>query len=847
MRKNNRYVFFISYLLGTLSLIYLFAFILFEPNLSDLIVDWTLWAALLFYFGSISEFLHWARIGKRSEMSDLIAIAFFFFVILFITKDWLTAMMGAFSIYLWVGVAELKDYPVINKLLIISLVTYNVIFIAGLISFYLGDPFVLNTTFAFSFWIILGLGFLLFGRKYIVVWRFMSPAYLTLFLYILAWLAVAFVNEYTPIEFIYYSPLESKSSNIIDFFLNIYFVLIIVNWIVYFLTGPLLDKMLGIKPVEDEHLINLVEDVKKNIGIKDKVKVGFGKYPILNAMAYGSVFDKRIAIIAESIDQIPEDELKGIVAHELAHTKGGHTLILTFITSGDLVFRMLLGIPATYYDYTFGDPKIPMIGFIFLNLVIYIFLYIFVRVLEGRADLRSKEAGYGKELVKALYNLESFYATGREIGLNTMLLCEEKITRENQLLDYFDTAEYIYHSMIKPSRGSLLSNMLNSHPPTYHRVAAVLGNDLKPGKEALLPFICLKGSKQKKYAKIFEGARERFKEIATEKFKEKFEVENIAVLFESLERKKIYQLAIGRDYVFKHKITSELRIGRIEDVKFADNICEPDIFIVKDGNSSQIFELSNSFYRKTRFELNALYYIENTPLVLKKIQLSEDQKEGTYLFQDNTESEVTKPLTKTKLPNPVDLFKDFKKKEVFFKLKDKLKILHIKKVIPADNLEDFQLEFEESIDSSNFEDNKVKFGELIIRPHKIYFSISRNNIYRKTEVELIRWLISNEIRAFIYLKKPVNNLEIGYIQEVKHHLIDENGTDEKNKADNNFIIVRNIFDNKISIPYNTLEIISFEYPSAMIQKKSETSFASKLGYKLVKKLKPETVYYFKKI
>ncbi|MHA1146932.1 MAG: M48 family metalloprotease [Promethearchaeota archaeon] len=843
MKKNVRFLIVITYLFSTLFLIYVLGFLLFQLKLTDLIIDWTFWGAILFYFGSISELLHWAKIGKRSEMSDLIAIAFFFFVILFITKDWLTAMMGAFSIYLWVGVAELKDYPVINKLLIISLVTYNIIFIAGLISFYLGDPFVLNTTFAFSFWIILGLGFLLFGRKYIVVWRFMSPAYLTLFLYILAWLAVAFVNEYTPIEFIYNSPLESESFTIVDFILNIYFVLIVVNWIVYFLTGPLLDKMLGIKRVEDENLIKLVDDVKQKIGIENNVKVGFGKYPILNAMAYGSVFDKRIAIIAESIDQIPEDELKGIVAHELAHTKGMHTLILTFITSGDLIVRMFLGIPATYYDYTFGDPKIPMISFILLNLLIYMFLYIFVRILEGKADLMSKEAGYGKELVKALYNLESFYATGREIGLNTMLLCEEKITKENQILDYFDTAEYIYHSMIKPSRGSLLGNMLNSHPPTYHRVAAILSEKLKPGKEALLPFICLKRSKQRKYAKKFEIAREEFKKIATEKFKEKFNIENIANLLESLDRKKIYQLSIKKDFIFKHKITKNIILGKIEDVKFQDNICEPDIFIIKRYKSGQIEELSNSFYRKSEYYLNALYYIENSPLILKDITLSEDSQEGEYVFEDINGELIKKPISKIKLPNPVELFKDFEQKEVFLKLKDKLKVLHVKKVIPAKNLEDFQLEFEEPINPKNFDEKIISFKDLIIRPHKIYFSIRRNNIYRQTEVDLIRWLISNDIRCFIYLKKPVNNLEVGYIEDVRHDFLEENEKYDKNNTDANYIIIRNIFGNRISIPYKTLEIISFEYPTALIQKKSETSFASKLGYKLVKKLKPESVYY----
>ncbi|MFX0135871.1 MAG: M48 family metalloprotease, partial [Candidatus Hodarchaeota archaeon] len=476
MKKKVRYTLFIVFLLVSIGISLLFNSFIFQYKLLTLITDWTFLITFFLYLLSIEEFYRWVKIGKTSEMSDIVVIAFFFFLIFFFSKDFLTSIMGAFSIYLWVGIYELKDYPVLNKVLIISLVTYNIIFIAGIFSYYLKDPFFINTSFAFSFWIILILGFILFGRKYIIVWRFMSPEYLTLFLYIIAWLAVVFINQYTPLTFITDKQIGSSGFTFLDFFMNIYFILIVVNWVIYFFSGFILDKILGIKKVKEENLLKIVDAIKVDIGIKGKVKVGFGKYPILNAMAYGPVFDKRVAIIAENIDQIPEDELKGILAHELAHTKGKHTLILTLITSIDLIIRMLLGIPATYYDYTFGNPQMPLISFIFLNLAVYMLLFIFVRILEGRADLKTKKAGYANELATALYNLESFYATGREIGLNTMLLSEEKITRDNQLLNYMNTAIYLKRSMIKPSRASLIANLIHSHPPSYYRIAAILGS-----------------------------------------------------------------------------------------------------------------------------------------------------------------------------------------------------------------------------------------------------------------------------------------------------------------------------------------------------------------------------------
>jgi len=844
LKRNKRIFIFIIYTFGSFIIIYFLLFIFLKIKLIKLILDWSFWPAFFLYLISIEEFFQWAKNGRRSEMSDLIAIGLFFFVIFFFTKDWLTSIMGSFSIYLWIGVVELKEYPVINKILIISLVTYNIIFIAGLISFYLDNPFILNTTFAFSFWIILGLGFLLFGRKYIVVWRFMSPTYLVLFLYIIAWLAVVFINRYTPLEFIYTSPLESKNINVLDFFLNIYFVLIIVNWIIYFLTGSILDKLLGIKKIENEKILEIVNEVKENIGIKDNIKIGFGKYPILNAMAYGPFFDKRIAIIAEDLNQIPSDELKGIVAHELSHAKGNHTLILTIIASFDLLIRMLLGIPATYYDYTFGNPKIPMIGFIFLNLAIYMFIYIIVRILEGKADLMSKKAGYAENLAKALYNLESFYATGREIGLNTMLLSEEKISKDNQLLDYFDTAQYLYKSMIKPSRGSLLANFLNSHPPTYHRIAAILGDNLKPSKEALLPFICLKRSKQKKYAKKFEQAREKFKKIATEKFKEFFEVDNISKLFESLERRKIYQLAIGNDFIFKNLINDELIVGKMEDVVFHDDICDLDYYIVRDFDSGNILELKAALYNKLKIALNQKYVIENKLLTLKTIKLNEDKKDGFYVFIDERNNSVIhKSINKIRLPNSIDIIEDLKNNEIFLKSQGILKIFKVKDIISADKFDDYEIEIYSEFNEEN-DIVRLKLKELIIRPFQIYFPISRTKNFRNFEFQLINWLIQNRIRAFIYLKKPVNNLEIGYLEKLE---LNNNKNNIESNQMINYIIIKNIFGKNVKIPYNSLEIISFEYKTAMIQKKSETSFASKIGYRLIRRFKPQKVIFLQKL
>ena len=321
----------------------------------------------------INEGIVWVKNGKRSEWSDLVVIAFLFITVYLFTKqDMLTSLIGAFSIYLLFGIAELKDYEVLNKILLITAITYLVIFIAGIIGTFLNMTVIRDTAFSMSFWLILILGFAFFGRKYIVVWRFMLPQYLTLALYIIAWIGVASISTLFKINFSFW----------------IYEVLIVADLFVYVITGPILDLMLGLKPTDDPKLKAIVEEVAQKLGMDPKkVKVRFGKYPIINAMAYGAYWDMRMGIIAPDLQHIPEEELKGIVCHEMAHSKGKHTLALTLISIGVLIASQIFKWPATYYDYTFNtslEQTFPLFDYILLNIAIYFVLYIFVRMLEAQ-------------------------------------------------------------------------------------------------------------------------------------------------------------------------------------------------------------------------------------------------------------------------------------------------------------------------------------------------------------------------------------------------------------------------------------------------------------------------------
>ena len=92
MKKIARLGLFIFFLLTTIS----FSLVSFSllDNWIVILADWIFYALLIFYLLSIEELYRWVKSGKRSELSDFVALLFFFFLIFFISKDVFTSIMG---------------------------------------------------------------------------------------------------------------------------------------------------------------------------------------------------------------------------------------------------------------------------------------------------------------------------------------------------------------------------------------------------------------------------------------------------------------------------------------------------------------------------------------------------------------------------------------------------------------------------------------------------------------------------------------------------------------------------------------------------------------------------------
>ena len=92
------------------------------------------------------------------------------------------------------------------------------------------------------------------------------------------------------------------------------------------------------------------------------------------------------------------------------------------------------------------------------------------------------------------------------------------------------------------------------------------------------------------------------------------------------------------------------------------------------------------------------------------------------------------------------------------------------------------------------------------------------------------------MRTSIFLKKPVNNEEIGYIQEINVKYENQLALEEST------VKIKNIFGEDVEIPFKKIEVVLFDYDSVTILRKDKTSAFSKFGYKILKRFSPQKIF-----
>jgi len=104
---------------------------------------------------------------------------------------------------------------------------------------------------------------------------------------------------------------------------------LMINFLTYWFSDKIVLSMYRAKPTNDRKLNSIVEKVAKEAGIpKPKVYIVPNNSP--NAFATGRSPDhSSIAVTQGLLDRLDDDEIEGVLSHELSHIKNRDTLVST--------------------------------------------------------------------------------------------------------------------------------------------------------------------------------------------------------------------------------------------------------------------------------------------------------------------------------------------------------------------------------------------------------------------------------------------------------------------------------------------------------------------------------------
>ena len=180
----------------------------------------------------------------------------------------------------------------------------------------------------------------------------------------------------------------------------------------------------------------------KNPELEDGIKIYIIDSMTVNACAIGK---HTVAVTKGAMQTFSEDELKAVLAHEIAHILNMDTIavIYTMIGNGIFTFCIVLlkliwwlisRIRALESGVRFVERIFDGLVFIFLFLV-QIVLSISDRKSERRADEYTITLGYGEDMVDALYLLEKISLSGEKSIIEKLLASHPRVTARIEALE----------------------------------------------------------------------------------------------------------------------------------------------------------------------------------------------------------------------------------------------------------------------------------------------------------------------------------------------------------------------------------------------------------------------------
>ena len=200
-----------------------------------------------------------------------------------------------------------------------------------------------------------------------------------------------------------------------------------------------------------EYLIPIFDDVyaeakKIHPSLNKSIVICIMDAMYINAFAMGR---KTVAVTRGAVDSLSEDELKGLIAHEMGHIANGDTkaVLLTTIGNGIFsIFIVLLQKIINILDTLFYGMGVIWVIISVIKLIFYIFLFYFAyfaqfilainsRRNEYRADEFAYDVGFGNDLVEALYILQGMCISDKAKFVNKLIASHPHIAKRIERIE----------------------------------------------------------------------------------------------------------------------------------------------------------------------------------------------------------------------------------------------------------------------------------------------------------------------------------------------------------------------------------------------------------------------------
>ena len=240
-----------------------------------------------------------------------------------------------------------------------------------------------------------------------------------------------------------------------------FIVALIINGVSYWYSDKIVLKLYRAKEVPERqfyHLYNLVKELSRSGGLPmPKIYMVENSSP--NAFATGRNPEKAVVCVTRGLlELLDENELKGVLAHELAHVKNRDTLIMT-VTAAIAGAVMMLAYMARWAAILGGYSRDRRGSGNIISLLAISLVAPLAAIVVQLAISRSREYAADRQ---------GAYIAKDPIGLANALGRLSEAAKARPMRGASPQMAHLF--IVNPFRASFITNLFSTHPPIAERV-----------------------------------------------------------------------------------------------------------------------------------------------------------------------------------------------------------------------------------------------------------------------------------------------------------------------------------------------------------------------------------------